>query len=570
MSRDLSREEYTELFGATEGDRLRLGDTSLLAKIEVDHSTPGDEAVFGGGKTMRDGMGMQSGTTQADEVLDWVFTNTVVIDPMLGIRKGDIGVRNGRIVDIGKAGNPDTMDDVDSDLIIGPSTDTVPADGLIATPGALDIHVHFNSPQLVEHALASGITTMFGGGYGAGATTCTPGPNNIQRFLQAAEEWPMNVGFYGKGNSSHPEALREQVEAGACGLKLHEDWGSTPAAIDTCLALAEEEDIQVCIHTDTLNESGFVEETFDAIDGRAIHTFHIEGAGGGHAPDVLELVGFDHMLPSSTNPSMPYTDNTFDEHLDMVMVCHHLNPDVPEDVAFAESRIRAETIAAEDVLHDLGAISMMTTDSQAMGRMAELIPRTWQTADKMTKQRGALPEDEGTEADNARIKRYIAKYTINPARVAGIDDHIGSLEPGKMADLVLWEPAFFGSKPKYVIKGGFPVHSQMGEANGSLMTCEPVMQRRRAGAIGKAKHALSVTFVSQAAYENGVGESYGLDTPVRPVRSTRSVRKSDMVHNDYCPDDIDIDAQTFEVSIDGEHVTCEPTEEIALAQRYHL
>ncbi|MEF8813372.1 MAG: urease subunit alpha [Halovenus sp.] len=570
MSRDVPREEYTSLFGATEGDRLRLGDTSLFAEIETDHATPGDEAVFGGGKTMRDGMGMQSGTTQANGALDWVFTNAVVIDPMLGIRKGDIGVRNGRIVGVGKAGNPDTMDGVDPDLVIGPSTDAVPADGLIATPGALDIHVHFNSPQLFEHALASGITTMFGGGYGGGATTCTPGPQNIKRFLQAAEAWPMNVGFYGKGNSSQPEALYEQIEAGACGLKLHEDWGSTPAAIDTCLDVAEVEDIQVCIHTDTLNESGFVEETFDAIDGRAIHTFHIEGAGGGHAPDVLELVGFDHMLPSSTNPSMPYTENTFDEHLDMVMVCHHLNPDVPEDVAFAESRIRAETIAAEDVLHDQGAISMMTSDSQAMGRMAEVIARTWQTADKMKKQRGPLPEDEGTEADNARIKRYVAKYTINPAKVAGIDEYVGSLEPGKMADLALWEPAFFGIKPKYVIKGGFPVHSQMGEANGSLMTCEPVMQRERAGAKGKAKNALSVTFVSEAAHEHGVGDAYGLDTPVRPVSGVRSVRKSDMVHNDYCPDDIDIDAQTFEVSIDGEHVTCEPAEELALAQRYHL
>jgi len=411
---------------------------------------------------------------------------------------------------------------------------------------------------------------MFGGGYGGGATTCTPGPENVKRFLQAAEEWPMNVGFYGKGNSSQPDPIYEQIEAGACGLKLHEDWGSTPAVIDSALRVAEEADVQVCIHSDTLNESGFVEKTFDAIDGRAIHTFHIEGAGGGHAPDVLELVGHDHMLPSSTNPSMPYTENTFDEHLDMVMVCHHLNPDVPEDVAFAESRIRAETLAAEDVLHDQGAISMMTSDSQAMGRMAEVIARTWQTADKMKKQRGPLPEDEGTEADNHRIERYVAKYTINPAKVAGIDEYVGSLEPGKMADVVLWEPAFFGIKPKYVIKGGFPVYSQMGEANGSLMTCEPVEMRPRAGAVGKAKHALSVSFVSEAAYERGVGDEYGLDTPVRPVRGTRSVRKSDMVHNDYCPDDIDIDAQTFEVSIDGEHVTCEPAEEIALAQRYHL
>jgi len=411
---------------------------------------------------------------------------------------------------------------------------------------------------------------MFGGGYGGGATTCTPGPENIKRFLQAAEEWPMNVGFYAKGNSSAPEPILEQIEAGACGLKLHEDWGSTPAVIDTALTVADGEDVQVCIHTDTLNESGFVEDTFEAVDGRTIHTFHIEGAGGGHAPDVLELIGYEHMLPSSTNPSMPYTTNTFDEHLDMVMVCHHLNPDVPEDVAFAESRIRSETIAAEDVLHDMGAISMMTSDSQAMGRMAEVICRTWQTAHKMKAQRGALPADEGTGADNARIERYVAKYTLNPAKVAGIDDYIGSLEPGKMADIVLWEPEFFGIKPKYVIKGGFPVHSEMGEANGSLMTCQPVMQRSRAGAMGKAKNALSTTFVSQAAYENDIGEQLDLESTVRPVRGTRDVGKSDMLHNDYCPDDIDIDAQTFEVEVDGDHVTCEPAEEIPLTQRYTL
>ncbi|QCS44842.1 urease subunit alpha [Natrinema versiforme] len=568
MSRDLPRREYTELFGPTEGDRLRLGDTNLLAKIERDHAVPGEEAVFGGGKTMRDGMGMQSGTTQADGALDWAFTNVVIIDPVLGVRKSDIGVRNGKIVGVGKAGNPDTMDGVD--MVIGASTDTIPADGLIATPGALDIHVHFNSPQLVEHALGSGVTTMLGGGFGGGATTCTPGPENVKRFLQAAEDWPVNVGFYGKGNSSEPEALREQIEAGVAGLKLHEDWGSTPAAIDTCLAVTDEEDIQVCIHTDTLNESGFVEDTFDAIDGRAIHTFHIEGAGGGHAPDVLELIGHEHMLPSSTNPSMPYTENTFDEHLDMVMVCHHLDPDIPEDVAFAESRIRAETIGAEDVLHDTGAISMMTSDSQAMGRMAEVVSRTWQTAHKMKAQRGPLEADEGTEADNARIKRYVAKYTINPAITAGIDDYVGSLEPGKLADIALWQPEFFGVKPKAVIKGGFPVWSQMGEANGSLMTCEPVIGRERAGAQGRAKQGLSVSFVSEAADENDVGEAYDLKTPVRPVSGTRAVRKSDMHHNDHCPNDIEIDAQTFEVEVDGEHVTCDPADEVPLAQRYLL
>jgi urease subunit alpha len=568
MSRDLSRREYTDLFGATEGDRVRLGDTNLLAKIETDHGVPGEEAVFGGGKTMRDGMGMQPGITQAEGALDWAFTNVVVIDPVLGIRKGDIGVRRGKIVGVGKAGNPETMDGVD--MVIGPNTDTIPADGLIATAGAIDAHVHFNSPQLVDHALGAGVTTMLGGGFGGGATTCTPGPESITRFLQAAEEWPVNVGFYGKGNASEPEGLREQIEAGACGMKLHEDWGSTPAAIDTCLDVADEMDVQVCIHTDTLNESGFVEDTFDAIDGRTIHTFHIEGAGGGHAPDVLELIGFEHMLPSSTNPSMPYTENTFDEHLDMVMVCHHLNPDVPEDVAFAESRIRAETIAAEDVLHDTGAISMMTTDSQAMGRMAELVSRTWQTAHKMKAQRGPLKADEGTDADNARIERYVAKYTINPAITSGIDDYVGSLEPGKLADIALWNPAFFGVKPKVVIKGGFPVWSQMGEANGSLMTCEPILGRERAGAQGRAKQALSISFVSDAAYENEVGDAYDLKTPVRPVRGTRSVGKSDMLHNDHCPDDIEIDAQTFEVAVDGEHVTCDPVDEVPLAQRYLL
>ncbi len=568
MSRDLERSEYTALYGATAGDTLRLGDTELFAEIETDVGTPGDEAVFGGGKTMRDGMGMQATTTQAEGALDWVFSNVVVIDPVLGIKKGDLGVRNGTIVGFGKAGNPDTMDGVD--MVIGPSTDTIPADGLIATPGGFDIHVHWNSPQLVEHALSNGITTMFGGGFGGGATTCTPGPEAIKMWLQAAEEWPINVGFYGKGNASDPDALIEQSEAGAAGLKLHEDWGSTPAAIDTCLAVAEEEDLQVCIHTDTLNESGFLEETHEAIGDRTIHTFHIEGAGGGHAPDVMKLAGESQMLPSSTNPSMPYTVNTFDEHLDMVMVCHHLDPDIPEDVAFAESRIRSETIAAEDVLHDMGGISMMTSDSQAMGRQAEVVPRTWQTADKMKKQRGPLPADEGTGADNARIKRYVAKYTINPAITAGIDDYVGSLEPGKIADIALWDPAFFGIKPSVVIKGGFPAWSEMGEANGSLMTCEPILQRKRAGAIGKAKNALSISFVSRSAFEAGVGDSYGLETPVRPVEGCRDVTKSDMVRNDYCPEEIEIDAQTFEVAIDGEPVTCEPAEEVSLAQRYLL
>ncbi|MFC6940491.1 urease subunit alpha [Salinirubellus sp. GCM10025818] len=568
MTREIDREAYAELYGPAGGDRVRLGDTALLAMVETDHRTPGDEAVFGGGKTLRDGLGMAPGVTQAEGALDWVITNATVLDPVLGVVAGDIGIRNGEVAGIGKAGNPDTMDGVD--MVVGPSTDVYPAEGKIATPGALDIHVHFNSAQLHEHALASGITTMLGGGYGGGATTCTPGPRNIERFLQAAEEWPVNVGFYGKGNASEPEALEEQVAAGACGLKLHEDWGSTPATIDTCLRVADEEDVQVCMHTDTLNEAGFVENTHAAIEGRTIHLFHIEGAGGGHAPDIMELVTDPNVLPSSTNPSMPYTENTFDEHLDMVMVCHHLNPDVPEDVAFAESRIRAETIAAEDVLHDLGAISMMATDSQAMGRMAELVPRTWQTAHRMKDQRGPLPCDEGTEADNQRILRYLAKYTINPAITAGIDEYVGSLEPGKLADVVLWDPAFFGIKPAMTFKGGFPVYSEMGEANGSLMTCEPILQRPRAGAVGKAKHAVSLSFVSERAVEAGIAETYGLDRPVVPIRGVRDLDKSDMLHNQYCPEDMEIDPETFDVRIDGENVTCEPSSELPLAQRYML
>jgi urease subunit alpha len=570
MARELSKKQYTDLYGPTEASRVRLGDTSLVAEVEADLGTPGDEAVFGGGKTLRDGMGMAPGVTAEEGALDWVLTNATVIDPVVGIVKGDIGIKDGHIAGIGKSGNPNTMDGVDPELVVGPSTDVYPAEGLIATAGALDIHVHFNSAQLAEHALASGITTMLGGGYGGGATTVTTGPVNIERFLQAAEAWPINVGFYGKGNSSGKPGLYEQVEAGAVGLKLHEDWGSTPAVIDTCLEVADEMDVQTCIHTDTLNESGFVEDTFDAIDGRTMHMFHIEGAGGGHAPDILELVGEPNALPSSTNPSMPFTTNTFDEHLDMVMVCHHLNPDVPEDVSFAESRIRHETLAAEDVLHDMGAVSMMTTDSQAMGRMAELVCRTWQTADKMKKQRGPLPGDEGSENDNERILRYVAKYTINPAITAGIDDYVGSLETGKLADVCLWDPAFFGIKPELVMKGGFPALSKMGEANGSLMTCEPLKQRPRAGAVGKAKNALSLAFVSQAGFDNDVGERYGLTKEVVPIKGTRNLAKDSMVRNDYCPEGIAVDPETFEVTIDGEVVTCEPAEEISLAQRYTL
>ncbi len=566
--RDVSRRQYTDLYGPTEGSRIRLGDTELFAEVTEDLGTPGDEAVFGGGKTLRDGMGMASGVTAAEGALDWVLTNAVVIDPVLGIVSADVGIKDGDIAGVGKAGNPDTMDGVD--MIVGPATDVYNAEGMIATPGGLDIHIHFNSEELYEHALTSGITTMIGGGYGGGATTCTTGPTNIQRFLQAADAWPVNVGFYGKGNASEPEPLREQIEAGACGMKMHEDWGSTPEVIDTCLTVAEEMDVQTAIHTDTLNESGFVEDTFDAIGGRTMHMFHIEGAGGGHAPDIIELVGEPNALPSSTNPSMPFTENTVDEHLDMVMICHHLDDDVPEDVAFAESRIRAETLAAEDVLHDMGAVSIMTSDSMAMGRMAEVVARTWQTAAKMKRQRGPLPADEGTDNDNERILRYVAKYTINPAITAGIDEYVGSLEPGKVADVVLWDPAFFGIKPSMVFKSGFPVVSSMGEANGSLMTCEPIVQRERAGAVGKAKHELSLSFVSEAAAERGVGEAYGLDSRVVPVSGTRTVAKSDMVRNDYCPDDIDVDPETFEVTVDDDVISCEPAAEIPLAQRYML
>ncbi|WP_273837432.1 urease subunit alpha [Halococcus sp. PRR34] len=573
MTQDLSRRAYTDLYGPTTGGQVRLGDTELFAEVEDDLRTHGDEAVFGGGKTLRDGLGMTPHVTQADGALDWVLTNAMVLDPVVGIVAADIGIRNGEIAGIGSAGNPDTMDGVD--MVVGPSTDVYPAEGKIVTPGALDIHVHFNSGQLADHALASGVTTMLGGGYGGGATTCTPGPRNIELFLRAAEEWPVNVGLYGKGNASAPGALEEQIEAGACGLKLHEDWGATPETIDTCLDVADAHDIQVCLHTDTLNEAGFLENTAAAIGDRTIHLFHIEGAGGGHAPDIMAMVGDSTVLPSSTNPTMPYTVNTFEEHLDMTMVCHHLNPDVPEDVAFAESRIRPETIAAEDVLHDMGAISMMTTDSQAMGRMAELVTRTWQTASKMKTQRGPLGSDgesegNGTDADNHRIKRYLAKYTINPAITAGIDEYVGSLEPGKIADLVVWEPEFFGSKPDVTFKSGFPVSSAMGEANGSLMTCEPILQRERAGAMGTAKQELSLTFVSEAAHEAGVGDAYDLDSHVVPVSGTRNLDKSAMHYNSYTPADIAVDPETFEVRIDDEPVTCEPSDELPLAQRYML
>ncbi|MDT3437914.1 urease subunit alpha [Haloarcula sp. 1CSR25-25] len=570
MARDLSADEYASLYGPSEGDRLRLADTELVAEVETDHITHGDETVFGGGKTMRDGMGLKPGFTAEEGALDWVLTNLVILDPVLGIQKADIGIKDGYIAGIGNAGNPETMDDVDEDLIVSANTEVVSAEGMIATPGAIDVHVHFNSAQLPRHAIASGVTTMLGGGVGPSTVgIITSGKWNLEMMMRAAEAWPINVGFYGKGNSSRPDVIHEQVEAGAVALKIHEDWGATAGVIDTCLDVADETGVQVAIHTDTLNEGGFVENTFDAIDGRTLHAYHVEGAGGGHAPDIIELVGKKHMLPSSTNPTMPYTDNTFEEHLDMVMVCHHLNPDVPEDVAFAESRVRAETIAAEDVLHDIGAVSMMATDSQAMGRMGELIARTWQTASKMKIQRGPLPQDDGSGADNHRIKRYLAKYTINPAITAGIDNYVGSLEPGKLADIVLWDPAFFGIKPETVIKGGFPAYAAMGEANGSLMTCEPIEMRPQYGAFGSAPDVTSVQFVSQQAYDDDIGSKYDLSKRVMPISDTRDLTTDDFVLNTYSPT-VDVDPETFTVEMDGEQVTSDAASEIPLAQRYIL
>lgn len=570
MGRNMSSEEYTSLYGPTEGDRLRLADTELIAEVKEDHLTHGDETVFGGGKTMRDGMGLKPGYTAAEGALDWVLTNLVIMDPVLGIQKADIGIKDGYIAGVGNAGNPETMNSVDEELIISANTEVISAEGMIATPGGIDVHVHFNSAQLPHQAISSGITTMLGGGVGPSTVgIITSGKWNLEMMMRAAESWPVNVGFYGKGNSSRPEVIEEQVDAGAVALKIHEDWGATPGVIDTCLDVADNTGVQVAIHTDTLNESGFVENTFDAIDGRTLHAYHVEGAGGGHAPDIIELVGKEHMLPSSTNPTMPYTDNTFEEHLDMVMVCHHLNPDVPEDVSFAESRVRAETIAAEDVLHDIGAISMMASDSQAMGRIGELISRTWQTADKMKQQRGPLPQDVDTDNDNHRIKRYLAKYTINPAITAGIDNYVGSLEAGKLADICLWDPAFFGVKPDTIIKGGFPAYSLMGEPNASLMTCEPVSMRPQYGAFGSAKDVTSVQFVSEQAYERSIGNRLDLSKMVMPISDTRDLTTEDFVLNTYSPT-VDVDPETFIVEMDGEQVTSEAAEKVSLAQRYMI
>jgi urease subunit alpha len=573
MTLKIPRRTYTDLYGPTTGDRVRLADTELIIEVEKDFTTYGDEITFGGGKVIRDGMGQSSDARREDSpgALDLVITNAVIIDHW-GIVKGDIGIKDGRIVKVGKAGNPDTMDGVDPELVVGAATEVVAGENLIVTAGAVDSHIHFISPQQVDVALSNGTTTMIGGGTGpatgTNATTCSPGAWNIARMLEAAEHWPMNFGFLGKGNAATVPPLAEQIEAGACGLKLHEDWGTTPASIDACLQAADQYDVQVAIHTDTINEAGFVEDTIDAIKGRAIHTYHTEGAGGGHAPDIIRIAALANILPSSTNPTRPFTVNTIAEHLDMLMVCHHLNPLVPEDVAFAESRIRPETIAAEDILHDLGVFSMISSDSQAMGRIGEVVTRTWQTAHKMKVQRGSLPQDSDRN-DNFRVKRYVAKYTINPAITHGISRHVGSIEAGKLADLVLWKPAFFGVKPEIVIKGGFIAWSVMGDANASIPTPQPVLYRPMFGAFGRATQTTSLTLVSQAALEREIPKQLGLEKTTVAVAHCRDIGKSDMIHNDATPN-IEVDPETYEVRADGELLTCEPLQILPMAQRYFL
>ena len=563
----IDRTAYASIYGPTTGDRVQLGDTHLVIQVERDHTVYGDECKFGGGKVLRDGMGQATGVAQ-DRALDLLITNALVID-YAGIYKADIGIKNGRIAGIGKAGNPDIMAGVDPKLIAGVTTEVIAGEGHLLTAGALDVHIHFICPQQIDEAIASGITTMLGGGTGPAtgtkATTCTPGAHHIRMMLEASDAYPLNFGFLGKGNSALPRGLTEQIQGGACGLKLHEDWGSTPAAIDMCLSVAEDHDIQVAIHTDTLNESGFVEQSRAAFKGRTIHTYHTEGAGGGHAPDIMRLCAEDNVLPSSTNPTRPFTINTIDEHLDMLMVCHHLDKNIPEDVAFAESRIRQETIAAEDILHDLGALSIIASDSQAMGRIGEVISRTWQTAHKMRRQRGALSGD--TTSDNLRVKRYIAKYTINPAIAHGLSEHIGSVEVGKLADLVLWKPAFFGAKPEMVIKGGIIAHAQMGDPNASIPTPQPVYPRPMFGAQGNAVGPTSLAFVSQASLETVA--SYNLSKRAVAVSNCRDIGKKDMKRNDLTPN-IHIDPETYRVTVDGEPLTCEPAAKLPLAQLYHL
>ena len=563
----ISRQAYADMFGPTVGDKVRLADTELWIEVEQDFTTYGEEVKFGGGKVIRDGMGQSQ--LLAAEVVDTLITNALIVDHW-GIVKADVGLKNGRIHAIGKAGNPDIQPNVS--IAIGASTEVIAGEGMILTAGGIDTHIHFICPQQIDEALNSGVTTMIGGGTGpatgSNATTCTSGPWHMARMLQAADAFPMNMGFTGKGNASLPQPLIEQVEAGAIGLKLHEDWGTTPASIDNCLTVADRYDVQVAIHSDTLNESGFVETTLAAFKGRTIHTYHTEGAGGGHAPDIIKACGLTHVLPSSTNPTRPFTRNTIDEHLDMLMVCHHLDPSIAEDVAFAESRIRRETIAAEDILHDLGAFSMISSDSQAMGRVGEVITRTWQTADKMKKQRGPLPED-GVGNDNFRAKRYIAKYTINPAITHGISHEVGSIEVGKWADLVLWRPAFFGVKPTLILKGGAIASSLMGDANGSIPTPQPVHYRPMFASYGGSRHATSLTFISQAAAEAGVPETLGLKKQIGVVKGCRDVQKTDLIHNGYLPN-IEVDPQTYQVKADGVLLWCEPADVLPMAQRYFL
>jgi urease subunit alpha len=570
---NLSRRTYGDLYGPTQGDRIRLADTELFIEIERDYTVYGDEITFGGGKVIRDGMGQSSSAPREgkNSALDLVITNAIIVDHW-GIVKGDIGIKDGRIVKVGKAGNPDTMEGVDPELIVGVGTEVIAGEHLIVTAGGIDSHVHFIAPQQVYEAISNGITTMIGGGTGpatgTNATTCTPGAWNLARMLQAADAWPINFGFLGKGNAATTVPLIEQLRAGACGLKLHEDWGTTPAAIDACLRAADEYDVQVAIHTDTINEAGFVEDTIAAIGKRTIHTYHTEGAGGGHAPDIIKIAGYPNILPSSTNPTRPYTVNTIAEHLDMLMVCHHLNSSVPEDVAFAESRIRPETIAAEDILHDLGVFSMISSDSQAMGRIGEVVTRTWQTAHKMKVQRGALPEDSARN-DNFRVKRYVAKYTINPAITHGVADHIGSIEPGKLADLVLWKPSMFGVKPEMIVKGGFIAWSVMGDANASIPTPQPVLYRPMFGAFGGATAATSLAFVSQAAIDDALSSKIGLAKQTAAVKNCRAIGKASMIHNAATPT-IEVDPETYEVRADGELLTCEPAQVLPMAQRYFL
>ena len=559
------------MYGPTTGDRIRLADTNLIARVEYDMTRYGDEIKFGGGNTIRDGMGQSVKTTSADGDLDLVLTNALIVD-YTGIYKADIGIKDGKIVGIGKAGNPDIMDGITPGMTVGASTEALAAEGMIVTAGGIDTHIHFICPQQIDCALFSGVTTIIGGGTGpadgTNATTCTPGPWNLARMLESAEEYPMNLGFLGKGNCSDEASLIEQVKAGAMGLKIHEDWGATPAVIDHCLNVADEYDVQVAIHTDTLNEGGCVEDTLRAINGRTIHTYHTEGAGGGHAPDIIRAASAPNVLPSSTNPTMPFTKNTLDEHLDMLMVCHHLDKNIPEDVAFADSRIRPETIAAEDVLHDMGVFSMMSSDSQAMGRIGEVITRTWQTAHKMKEERGPLEGDTEND-DNMRIRRYISKYTINPAITHGISDYVGSVEVGKLADLVIWNPAFFGVKPDIIIKGGMIIASKMGDANASIPTTEPVMYQHMFGAHGRAKYATCATFVSQIALDEGIKEKLGLQKMILPVHNTRNISKKDMKWNDKTPE-ITVDPETYEVKADGESLTSKPAERLPLTQMYSL